>query len=891
MVGGDHGRSAAPREEFEPYDLADASWTFRAFPHRSGERRAAEVSLRGTSPAGWLPATVPGLVTEDLLRAGRIPDPYFADRAAAARFIEEQDFVYVRRVILRPEDLDGATRARIVFDSLDTFATVFVNGRCVARHENQFRRLFVDVSDVLRPGDNWIAIAFDASWPATLRRAGPELPHWNAPGERLYVRKSAMSFGWDWAPRVPTVGIAGPVRLELSRGVFADDLWLSGQPVAETGGTITARAEYMPHESFEGEVALFLDGEEQVREHAVFHAGHSQTLTLTSTLPAARRWHPRERGPAHLYTGELRVRRDGRIVHVLQGRVGIRSVALDLGTSAAPAFRLVVNGEPLFVRGENWIPMDLLHTRTSDAELRAYLELLIAGGVNLVRVWGGGIVERRAFYDACDELGLLVWQDFPYACGVYPTDERFLDEARLEAEDVIRRLRSHPSVALWCGNNEGEVLAVREHPELRRHPLFYEILPDVLARLDPERPYWPSSPASVSPEEPPNGPREGDRHDWDVWYGWREVDRPGDGALFCSECGAQSLPQRESLETFLPVEDLWSPGAVGAPHGPSPGALLARHGAQLDKLLSRSADYAFPRNLDAFIAASQALQADTVASVIRRHRVQGSGGVILWNYTSAWPSVCWALVDWYRRPKQAFYAARRAFADVLLAIEPVDGSEQSFALHVSLDRAGELEGSVTLSLRDLATGASVGERTETIQLRGPGAIAAVTLSLPELPPLAEIPALAEIPELDERWDRRRYALVATSTHRVRDDVRPETSTRSLTEEGQPRELREIRYLAPRRLLRLTGDAPDAARAGTLRAIWRNDRVHLVSKAWRLRVGLESYEAPVLWDDNYVDLVPGEERTLELVHGQPEHLWLVADFGARTVLRRNEAAFL
>lgn len=869
--------------------MTDTGWTLRACPHRSGEKLAASVSRAGTSPAGWLPATVPGLATQDLLRAGRIADPYFADQALAARWVEEQDFVYTRRFILRPQDLEETSRARIVFDSLDTFAAVFVNGECVARHENQFRRLFVDVTDVLRPGDNWIAVAFEASWLATVRRAGPELPHWNAPWERLYVRKSQMSFGWDWATRVPTVGIAGPVHLELGRGVFADDLWLVGHPIGEAGGSIAAHADYLPHESFEAEVALFLDGEEQVREYVAFHAGHPQTVTLSDTLPGARRWRPHERGPAHLYAAELRVTRAGRVVHTLRGRVGIRSVALDLGREGARDFRLLVNGEPLFVKGENWIPMDLLHTRTSDAELRAYLELLVAGGVNLVRVWGGGILERRAFYEICDELGLLVWQDFPYACGVYPNSEAFLAEARVEAEDIVRRLRSHPSVALWCGNNENEVLAERQRPKLRRHPIFYDILPDVLARLDPDRPYWPGSPASVSPDEPPDSPREGDRHDWDVWYGWRGNELVGDEARFCSEFGVQALPQRESLETFLPEEDLWSPGAVSSRHGASPGALLARHGAQLDKLLSRSSAYAYPRSLDAFIAASQALQADTIGRMVQHHRARGSGGLILWNYTSAWPSVCWALVDWYRRPKQAFYAAQRAFRPIALALEPTDTTLRSFTARVSLDRRLQLTGTITLALRHLGTGEVVEEQSAPVSLTGPGTSHALDLSL----------SAARAPE--------HHALVATLSYRTRVTGRervtsitaptsPSPATPTSPSNGAPIpgepsteivELREVRYLVPRRELEGSG----VAKKDSLRAIWRNDRVHLVSKAWRHRVGLESYEAPVLWNDNYVDLLPGEERILELVQGQPEHLWLVADFGERVRLHRNEPTLL
>lgn len=866
------------------HDLAGAGWMLRACRFGSGEGLAREVSRSGASPAGWVPASVPGLAPQDLLAAGHIADPYYADRSQEARIVEEQDHVYVRRFILRPEDLDGCQRARIVFDSLDTFATIYVNGQQVAQHANQFRRLFVDVTSVLRPGDNWLAVALEASWPATLRRAGPPLPHWNPPSERLYVRKSQMSFGWDWAARVPTVGIPGAVHLELGRACFADDLWVSGHPVGEAGGVLTASAEFLPLESFDAEVALLVDGEERLREHVSFHRGHAQTVTLSDALPIVQRWQPRERGTPHLYDVELCLKRQGQVVQSLCGRGGIRSVSLDLGNSDERRFRILVNGEPLFVRGENWIPMDLLHTRTSDAELRSYLELLIAGGVNLLRVWGGGIVERPSFYRACDELGLLVWQEFPYACGVYPANPDFLVEARREAEDLVRRLRSHPSLVLWCGNNENEVLAERFAPDLRNHPISSRILPEVLAELDPTRPYWPSSPSSHSPGEPADSPREGDRHDWDVWYGWQDDHAPGEGALFCSEFGCQSLPQRESLETFLPPEELWTPGQLSSPWGPSPGLLLARHGAQLDKLLARSSDYAYPTTLDAFIAASQALQADTIARTISRARRTNSGGVILWNYTSAWPSICWALIDWYRRPKQGFYAARRALRPVALSIDPLGAGDAEFAAHLISSQPGAVSGVVELSLREIRTGHVVLSSTGPVDLTGPGAAQEITLALP--------------PECS----RRDHALVAVF------HAADESRTPLVTEPRTGEDLRVVRYLAPLRTVSLgsrthrpstphppaSGDAraqptnehsPEYAR---LVAEWTQDSVRLVSRAWHVRVGLESYEAPVLWNDNYIDLLPGEERTLHLTGGKPEHLWLVVNFGERVRLERNRA---
>jgi beta-mannosidase len=818
------------------------SWRFLDVAHRAGDELALRASREPLSPAGWLPATVPGLSAQDLLSAGRIPDPYWGDQVGQARWIEERDFVYITELTLSTEQ--AALPARLVFDSLDTFVSVYLNGERVAHHENQFRRLFVDVSGRLAAGKNRLAIAFEASMPATVRRAGEPLPFWNEPWERLYVRKSQMSYGWDWAARTPTVGLAGPVRLELSRGLFAEDLHARARPEADGAGLFVAELRATPHETGNAEAELLLDGVVVASRAIELVSGQSQSTALEHRLADARRWLPRELGEPHLYRLGMRIRAGARVLYEVERRVGVRQIERVLRDPASPngkVFYFSVNGQKLWAKGDNWLPLDFLHTRVTPAQYRSYLQLLMAGGVNLLRIWGGGIVEHDAFYEVCDELGLLVWHDFHFACGIYPESPEFLAEVKREAEDIVKKLRSHSCIAMWCGNNENEALAVQTLPEKRFHPIYYDVLPAVCAALDPDRPYWPGSPASESRELHPDSDQEGDRHNWDVWFGWKNTDVITDLSRFNSEFGAQAFPQRESIESFMRPDEAWSPGQVSRGQGQSPGLVLARHGAQMEKLFSRAAAFGPPVSLDAAIATTQAFQADTVGRYIRHYRrnLRFTGGVVLWNFTSTWPSVCWALVDFYRRPKHAYYECKRCFQSFSVGIEPSDESQTSYVAHASLDRPGTARGTLRLELLEIATGSVKASVQTTVDLDGAGAVDAARLDLPA--------GLA----------RSRHALVATLTH----------------DRGFER---DFRYLVPLANVEGTGGKVTARRTP--------NGVEVSSSGWRLRVGVESYETPAIWNDNYFDLLPGESRTLSIEHGQlPEHLWLVAGMGERTRL--------
>jgi beta-mannosidase len=825
-------------------------WSIIDCSHRWGDEKALEASAATWSPAGWLPATVPGLVAQDLLRAGRIPDPFYGDNVQHARWIEERDWLY--RTVIRISADEAARPSRLVCESLDTFVTLYLNGERIASHENQFRRLFVDLTGKLKVGDNVLVLSFEASWPATVRRAGPKLAYWNDPWERLYVRKSQMSYGWDWAARTPTVGICDPIRIEFADGVWASDLWVRGKPAADGSGTISVQLDVVSA-GCSGELTaeLTIDGAVVAAKPVGMQAGQATTIAFEHRLAKAKLWWPKELGEPHLHRVGLRLKRGASVVHEAQARCGIRDIALVLKDPASPngnVFYFTVNGVRLWAKGDNWLPIDFLHTRVTEQQYRDYLGLLMAGGVNCIRVWGGGIVEHAPFYDLCDELGLVIWHDFGYACGIYPRHDAFMREAALETEDIVKRLRSHPSIALWCGNNENEALAmaVKAPPEDRFHPLYYDVIAKVVTRCDPDRPYHPGSPASPSGKTHPDSMDEGDRHNWDVWFGWKRTDWIGDQARFNSEFGAQAFPQLETLQSFMHPDGLWTQGAVSHPDGPSPGYLFARHGAQLDKLVNRAADFGTTHSINALIATTQTFQADTIGRYVRHYKrlLPVSGGVVLWNYTATWPSICWAAVDWYRRPKHAYYECKRCFRPAIVGIEPVDAEQRAFAAYVSHDRPGTISGEVVLELREIASGKVIAREATHVALADIAAREAVRIAVPAV------------------CDRRRHAFVARFRH------------------GEVEE-RDFRYLVPIAQVEGTG--------GKLTVERRDDSVRIRCEGWRMRVGVEAFESPAIWDDNYFDMMPGDERILRIAFGaMPDHLWAVADMGARKPLVRGEA---
>ena len=640
---------------------------------------------------------MPGCVHTDLLAAGVIPDPFVDANELVVAWVADADWEY--RTTLHLDAVAGHDRADLVFHGLDTLATVSLDGEVVAEIENMHRTYRVDVPR--RAGRAELAVRFrSATREAEARRDRErEWPSASFGRPFNYVRKMACSWGWDWGPTLTTAGIWRPAELvgwDVAR-------LASVRPVPmidpDDRGTVAVRVELQRAKSEDVVVRATLvepDGRDVATATTALPGG---TVTATLSLDAGRvrRWWPHgygEDGEQPRYRLVVTVESEGTMLDRWERRIGFRTVALDTTPDrTGSAFTLVVNGRPLFARGVNWIPDDPFPSRVSPARYRDRLQRAVAAGADLVRVWGGGIYEDDAFYDVCDELGVLVWQDFAFACAAYP-EHLLAAEVEAEARDNIERLMVHPSLALWNGNNEnlwgyvdwvwGETLGDRPWGA----GFYFDLLPRMVAELDPGRPYWPGSPYSGSMAVAPNAAAHGCVHLWDVWNRLDHSRYRDQAPRFVAEFGWQAPPTWLTLRAAI-TDDPLTPDSPGIAHHQK-----ADDGAgKLARGLAHH--FAVPTDVDDWLWATQLNQARAVHNGVEHFRsLRGTCmGTIWWQLNDSWPVVSWALVDSGGRPKPAWYALRDAYTPRLLTIQPRGSALVLFAVNDSAEAWG-LDGAV-----------------------------------------------------------------------------------------------------------------------------------------------------------------------------------------------------
>ncbi|GAA1696430.1 glycoside hydrolase family 2 protein [Fodinicola feengrottensis] len=668
--------------------LLHAGWTVRA------ASRTDEVDA-------VVPATVPGCVHTDLLAAGLIPDPYLDENEAAVAWIGRTDWRYETTFQWQPA---GDDRVDLVCDGLDTVATVEVNGVVVGETRNMHRGYRFDVRQTLRPGANRLAITFGSpiSFAEQLREKLGARPG----GDRFpynFIRKMACNFGWDWGPELVTAGIWRPIALES----WSTARLASVRPLVTVEGNRGLVAVHVEVESDEA-VPVVVRVADQVVEATVRTEGVIEVVVENPRL-----WWPRGYGEQPLYP--LRVEIPGHDSY--QTEIGFRTVRLDttpddIGT----AFTFVVNDVPVFARGVNWIPDDCFPHRVDRERYERRLGQATDAGVNLVRVWGGGIFESDDFYQTCDRAGILVWQDFLFACAAYPEEEPIRGEVIAEAREAVTRLCPHPSLVLWNGNNENiwgyYDWGWREKLGDRTWGLGYylDILPKIVAELDPTRPYCAGSPWSLSTDIYPNDPDHGCMHIWDVWN-----QRDYTGYLdyvprFASEFGFQGPPRWSTLTRAVHDRPL-------TPYGPEMVAhQKAQDGmAKIDRSLTEH--FGVPAAMDDWFWAAQLNQARALSLGIEHFRswAPRCAGTVVWQLNDCWPVTSWAVVDGDGGRKPAWYALKHAYADRLVTVQARDGglavvivndTAQAWEDTVSVRRMS-FEGKV-LAEQDLTL--SVGER-------------------------------------------------------------------------------------------------------------------------------------------------------------------------------------
>jgi beta-mannosidase len=669
---------------------------------------AGEWQFRQAGSEDWLPASVPGGVHTDLMANGRIVDPFVGDEEKRVQWAAEQDWEY-RRVFAAEPDLLAAAHVFLVCDGLDTLAEVELNGQGVGSTENMFRQYRWDVRQALRAGQNELRILFRSAvrYAAARQRERP-LPDVNDPLPGApYLRKAPCHFGWDWGPRLPAVGIWRGLRLEGYGATWLADVDLR-QEHTEGQVVLTATVTAERWEQTPLRVTMRLtapDGRLQIAEAPL--EAERQSIALPVDRP--RLWWPNGYGEQPLYRVDIALASDTTIMDKRTYQVGLRTIELRQEPDEwGRSFTFLVNGTPIFAKGSNWIPADSFPTRVSREQFDHLLGSAAAAHHNMVRVWGGGYYEDESFYDLCDRYGLLVWQDFMFACAVYPLDdEALLENIRLEVVQNVRRLRHRACLALWCGNNELEIGWVdwnwdrSELADLKAayERFFHHTLPAWVAAEDRDRAYWPGSPFSERPLERPNDGAIGDIHEWSVWHAMKPFNHYREiAARFVSEFGFQSLPSLSTIATYAEPSE-WNMTSYTMEHH-------QRNPAGNGKIITYLADhFRMPKDFAALVYLSQILQSEAMRIGVEHwRRDPACSGVLYWQLNDCWPVASWSSIDYYGRWKAAHYGSHRFYAPLLLSIEE---RGDRMRLFISNDAREPWAGQVRWSLETLR-----GERVE-----------------------------------------------------------------------------------------------------------------------------------------------------------------------------------
>ncbi len=674
-------------------------------------------------------ARVPGCVHEDLLRAGAIADPYFRDNEVKQQWIGAADWEYTRTFDV-PAPLLACARVLLECDGLDTFATITLNGRQIARTDNMFRTWRVDVKSAVRAGRNTIAIRFASVLPYMRQRERQRSMKGvhNAAHEsygRAYVRKMQCDFGWDWGPVLVTCGIFRALRVVAYDIARLDDV-LVQQEHARGAVTLAVRATVATARrtaDLQAHVCV-RQGRRVVAEATVPVARGVAHARLRIAEPAL--WWPRGLGAQPLYTVTVELHAaHGAALDAWARKIGLRTLRVRCKHDKwGESFYFEANGVPFFAKGANWIPADAIYTRVSREHYRMLLRSAVDANMNMLRVWGGGYYEDDAFYELCDQLGLCVWQDCMFACSKYPYEDRaFVENVRAELADNVRRLRHHACLALWCGNNELEYdwigLGKDEVSHYRR---FFDVLvPRVIARQDPQRDYWPGSPHTPGAHrKQPDEPTRGDAHLWSVWHGrqpfeWYRTAHH----RFVSEFGFQSFPEPATVAAFTQPGDRAVNSRIMDLHQRSQIGNAAIMQYMLDW-------FAMPLGFENAAWLSQIQQGLAIKYAVEHWRrlVPRCMGALYWQLNDCWPVASWASIDFHGRWKALQYMARKFFAPVLVSgIE--NAADGTVAVHVSNDQRSALRATLAWRVTSVA-GATLDEGRMPITTP-PGAARQVTI--------------------------------------------------------------------------------------------------------------------------------------------------------------------
>ena len=620
----------------------------------------------------WIPAQVPGDIYSALLMAGKMDDPFFGDNEYQAKALMEEDYEYRTVFIYDEKQFEDCEEVILRFDGIDTIADIYLNECCLGKADNMHRVWEFPVRELLENGENVLRVIIRSplKFMAEAFRKYKNRGNDDTIEGFMHLRKAHYMSGWDWGACLPDGGIFRPVTLMGVESARLDSVYI--RQVHENG-----RVLLIPEVDVET-----VDDEEndtESLEYVVTVTSPDGTQNTWKDCPDEieidhpQLWWPNGLGEQPLYEVTVDLIAENKIVDTWRRKIGLRTLTMHIEKDKwGESFAHEINGHQVFAMGADYIPEDNLLQRTSRERTRELLLQCKRANFNTVRVWGGGYYPEDWFFDLCDELGLMVWQDFMFACSVYELTPEFEANIRQEFIDNIKRLRHHASLALWCGNNEMEMFVkegnwVTKPTEVRDYLLMYErIIPEVLREYDPDTFYWPASPSSGGSFDDPNDPNRGDVHYWEVWHGNKPFAEYRKYFFrYASEFGFQSFPSVKTLETVTDDPRELNPFSyVMEKHQRNYGG-----NGKIAKYMQ--AAYRYPENFSDFVYASQLLQADGIRYGVEHYRRNRGRcmGAIYWQLNDCWPVISWSSIDYYGRWKALHYYAKRFFAPVMLSCE------------------------------------------------------------------------------------------------------------------------------------------------------------------------------------------------------------------------------
>lgn len=632
----------------------------------------------------WSDAKVPGTVHQDLLNHNRIPNPFYGMNEEAVQWVENEDWMYRTSFVVDEHQL-SRDAAVLEMDGLDTYADVFLNGALILRSDNMFVGYKVQVKPVLRKGVNRLLVRFRSPVKEVLPQLqtnGFDYPASNdhSPWRTsVYTRKAPYSYGWDWGIRLATCGIWRPVRLVFSDVARIEDYYVCQEAVTQAKADVDNRLEINNVTSNTVSALLKVDyhysdsDSKEIRKQVELRPG-TNMVSLPVSIEKPHLWMPNGWGEPSLYKFTASLSVDGVEIAKQERNVGLRTVRVVMDDDEhGKSFYFVVNGKPMFAKGANFIPDDALLPNVTPERYKRIFEDVKAANMNMLRVWGGGIYEADEFYDEADRNGILIWQDFMFACSSYPHDPLFVGRVKSEAEYNIKRLRGHASLAMWCGNNEiyeamrywgwQRKYSAEAFAEMERgyNVLFRELLPKMVERLDNGRFYMHSSPYEANWGRPDSW-KTGDSHNWGTWHGRKPFESfDTDVPRFMSEYGFQAFPEMKTIRTFAEEKDFELESPVMNAHQKADiGNALIRQTMRLY--------YRVPEKFEDLVYVGLVLQGQGIRHGIEAHRRNRPYcmGSLFWQLNDSWPVVSWSGIDYYGNWKALMYQSKRAFAPILI---------------------------------------------------------------------------------------------------------------------------------------------------------------------------------------------------------------------------------